>query len=510
MNPEASTSRAASRFQSLAPPIAESAANQTQQRSTMHDEDDPERPLGIHLKRFDAWDMAVDQLHDYLGGVAKIHHRTAKELEEVCENMTVPFATQESHFLGEHGLQDIYSEIRAQTLSIAQAHKALADKITQSMIKVGKGQAAVKNPIERHNEEIEDTPGKQDTIRRTDIKSRIEQYMKEIQDGPGKQATIVAEQRELATRFTKELSDSVSSLENDPMAVTSKTDPYVTWSGTILRLTYHSYIVMQRALHQRNNLVSEEYALNRAVLEMRDSSKKLENEIVEVIKSAWETYAEAQMNLDASIFFSYEGLRARMASLQADEEWRALKDRPDHFTPTVYQNYHVRSRCTGLLERKGNSTAFRTGYFVLTHAGFLHEFQSSDDPGKWAPVFSLFIPLCTLIAPSRAPIEATGDAPKEFSIEGREERGETMESPRKDKHTIRMQSGSDMTRWLEVIESLCFDTIEEPDRDAEIRVAEEENRDDEGPRCEQRRKPFGPRVRFVTTPQYGDRRMRRS
>ncbi|KAJ7649142.1 hypothetical protein DFH06DRAFT_558481 [Mycena polygramma] len=427
MNPEgASISRAASRSQS-AVPIPESGVSQ--QSSTMHEKvvlDDLQRPSDKSIERFDAWDKAVDQLSDYLGGVAKIHERTAKELQEVCEKITVPFKlpTKESHFLKlqEGGLQDIYSDIKAKTLVIAEEHKKL-------------GATSILKDLE-------------------DLKGHIRQHFKNV-----------VKQRELSTHLIDELSKGITSFQNEPMGMTSKTDPY---------------ILNETVPHQ---LDKEENVLQ--------GSEQVEKGIVEGIKSVWQKYAQAQMDLAVSIASPHRRLKARMTSLETSREWL------DHFLRPLRSSGHrgypndnhssVAPLRIGLLERKGSSTDFRTGYFVLTQAGFLHEFKSSDDPGQSAPVFSLFLRLCTLNPPSNGK-----DAANQFSIEGREERGETTKSLRKDKHTIRMQSRSDMLGWYNAMK-LCREASEELDHDEESRVADEEGRDDGEAQCEQQTKPLGPR-----------------
>ena len=56
---------------------------------------------------------------------------------------------------------------------------------------------------------------------------------------------------------------------------------------------------------------------------------------------------------------------------------------------------------TGMLERRKRFTrSYRESYYVLTASGYLHEFSSSDPFAHQQPLFSLFLPLCTLGPPS--------------------------------------------------------------------------------------------------------------
>jgi len=69
------------------------------------------------------------------------------------------------------------------------------------------------------------------------------------------------------------------------------------------------------------------------------------------------------------------------------------------------------------MERKKRYTrTYKEAYYVLTPAGFLHEYASSDPAVADKPLFSLFLPMCTLGPPS----SPSGKSHK-FHIEGRKD-----------------------------------------------------------------------------------------
>ncbi|KAJ7772839.1 hypothetical protein DFH07DRAFT_801688 [Mycena maculata] len=392
------------------------------------------RPSDILIERFVAWKAIVKQLIAYFEGVADIHNSTAKELTKLGAVIQVPFRAG-NQFLGEGGLQDIYYDIRDKTRAIADQHANLGRTIDSSIV--------------QHLQKL-----------RTEIKAHI----KNVQNDTGKLATNVAKERELSTRLIAELSAGISSFKNTPMAVTSKTDPYVANAAVVRQLTKQ---------------VHEENLLQKSIIIMQQNSAHFEEGIVRALQSAWQTYDEWQTRMGASIATTHTDLTAHMAALAPDREWLAFSGRSDHLldpeTPLrnpgtiMYpskEDPSVGAVHTGLLERKKRYTrAYRESYFVLTPAGFLHEYASSDPmaPGGREPLFSLFLPMCTLGPPS----SASGKSHK-FHIEGRKDGSGTTKggSVRRSLSFSRLRGGDhawsfrarsreDMMEWWNDIRMLC-------------------------------------------------------
>ncbi|KAJ7202423.1 hypothetical protein GGX14DRAFT_523988 [Mycena pura] len=390
------------------------------------------RPSDILIERFVAWKAIVKQLIAYFEGVADIHNNTAKELTKLGAVIQVPFRAG-NQFLGEGGLQDIYYDIRDKTRTIADQHANLGRTIESSIV--------------QHLEKL-----------RTEIKAHI----KNVQNDTGKLATSVAKERELSTRFVSELASSISSFKNTPMAVTSKTDPYVTNQAVVRQLTKQ---------------VHEENLLQKSIIIMQQNSAHFEEGIVRAIQSAWQTYDEWQARMTASISTTHTTLASHMSSLAPDREWLAFSGRSDHLldpeTPLrnpstiVYPSRDDPSVApvhSGLLERKRRYTrAYREHFYVLTPAGFLHEYASSDPlaPGAREPLFSLFLPMCTLGPPSGA-----GARSHKFHIEGRTDGSGTTKGGsvrrslgrlRGGEHawSFRARSREDMMEWWNDVRMLC-------------------------------------------------------
>ena len=145
---------------------------------------------------------------------------------------------------------------------------------------------------------------------------------------------------------------------------------------------------------------------------MQQNSAHFEEGIVRAIQSAWQTFDEWKARASVPSQEIFSSLLAHLAALSPDHEWIQFAARADHLlhpeTPLCDPeliNYPLKGDTslmpahTGHLERKKRLThTYTEGYFVLTLAGFLHEFTSSDPtiPAGQHPSWSLFLPLCTL------------------------------------------------------------------------------------------------------------------
>ncbi|KAJ6540570.1 hypothetical protein B0H19DRAFT_332296 [Mycena capillaripes] len=324
--------------------------------------------------------------------------------------------------------QDIYSDIRDKTRAVADEHANLGRTIDSSIV--------------QHLQKL-----------RTEIKAHI----KNIQNDTGKLATNVAKEREFSTCLITDLSASISSFKSTPMSVTSKTDPYVVNAAVIRQLTKQ---------------VHEENTLHKSILAMQQNSANFEEAIVRALQSAWQTYDEWQGHTNAAIAGTHTALSAHVARLPLDREWTAFNARyADHLIdpatpardPAAVVSPHradpsVAPLRTGLLERKKRFTrAYRESFFVLTPAGFLHEYASSAAADR-EPLFSLFLPMCTLGPPTAATA-----ASHKFHIEGRKDGTAAGGSIRRSLRlrggeyawSFRARSREDMMGWWDDMSTLC-------------------------------------------------------
>ncbi|KAK6907604.1 cytoplasmic protein [Kwoniella mangroviensis CBS 8886] len=344
------------------------------------------KPSDILIERFTAWKQIVKMLISYFEGVADIEANTSKELTKLGAVIQVPFRPG-NQFLGEGGMQDVFYTIRDKTRVIADSHSSLARTIESSIV--------------QHLQKL-----------RAEIKAHI----KNVQNDTGKLATSVAKERELSTRAIADLQRAIGAVTHTPMQVSAKEDPFA----------------VNQAVHkQLQRQVNEENALQKSIIIMQQNSAHFEEGIVRSIQSAWATFDEWQTRMSSSVQETWRHLGVNMAQLMPDREWVSFAARSDHLLDpeTPLRNPEmidypgktdpaVTPVHTGLLERKKRFTkTYKEGFYVLTPAGYLHEYASSDPTTATHPVWSLFLPACTLGPPS----SATTAKSHKFHIEGRKD-----------------------------------------------------------------------------------------
>ncbi|ETW82528.1 hypothetical protein HETIRDRAFT_433553 [Heterobasidion irregulare TC 32-1] len=424
------------------------------------------RPSDVLIERFVAWKAIVKQLIAYFEGIADIENNTAKELTKLGAVIQVPFRSG-NQFLGEGGLQDVYYGIRDKTRVIADQHANLGRTIDSSIV--------------QHLQKL-----------RVEIKAHI----KNVQNDTGKLATGVAKERELSSKLVSELATNISIFKNTPLSVTSKSDPYVANVAVFRQL--------QKQVHEEN-------ALQKSIIIMQQNSAHFEEGIVRAIQSAWQTFDEWQSRMSSSVQDTWRTLGQHMASLAPDHEWISFSARSDHLldpeTPLRNPeavNYpskedpSVIAVHTGYLERKKRFTrTYRESYYILTPAGFLHEYSSSDPTQSTSPLFSLFLPMCTL-GPASAPTAKS----HKFHIEGRRDGSGTTKTGSlrigSGQHawSFRARSHEDMMEWWNDVRMLCARYLvasEHMERSGPVAAAvraagylsEEEGDDDEGSSVEE-------------------------
>ncbi|KAI5995838.1 hypothetical protein F5J12DRAFT_855427 [Pisolithus orientalis] len=382
------------------------------------------RPSDILIDRFVAWKAIVKQLIAYFEGVADIESNVAREYTKLGAVVQVPFKSG-TQFLGEGGLQDVFYTVRDKARHIADQHANLARTVDSSIV--------------QHLQKL-----------RTEIKAHI----KNIQNDTGKLATSVAKERELSARMIGELATATSVFKNTPMNVTPKSDPYV---------------INMSVSHQLQKQIHEENALQKSIIIMQQNSAHFEEGIVRAIQSAWATFAEWR---DRSYTI--------VSDCMGNREWIAFAAREDHLLDpeTPLRNpstitYPGREDPAaspvhaGYLERKKRFTrTYRESFYVLTAAGFLHEYPTSDPThiGTHPPMFSLFLPACTLGPPSASRAKS-----HKFHIEGSKD-GEGFSHSGSIRRSVlggmglgkgahawafRARSREDMMEWWNDIRMLC-------------------------------------------------------
>lgn len=244
-----------------------------------------------------------------------------------------------------------------------------------------------------------------------------------------------------------------------------------------------SYVANQSVMRQLQKQIHEENALQKSIIIMQQNSAHFESGIVRALQSAWATFDEWQARLSASVQATWSAMGTQFGELGPDEEWVAFAARSDHLLDpeTPLRSADVRGEEVrwpskedpsvvpvheGWMERKKRYTrAYKESFYVLTPAGFLHEYAGSDPKaGNGMPIFSLFLPMCTL-----GPASSIGAKSHKFHIEGRKDGSGTLKTGSIRSLTgrvggggggghawsFRARSHDDMMEWWNDIRMLC-------------------------------------------------------
>ncbi|GAA6043350.1 hypothetical protein JCM8097_008043 [Rhodosporidiobolus ruineniae] len=374
------------------------------------------RPSDILIERFSAWKRLVKNLITYFEGIADIESNTAKELQKLGGVIQVPFR-EGNQFLGEGGVQDIFYGVRERTRIIADQHANLAKTVEGSIV--------------QHLQKL-----------RTELKAHI----RNIEQDTGKLAASVAKERETSTKMITDLARSITMLKNTPMGVHAKEDPWYTNSLVARQL--------QKQVHEEN-------ALQKSILIMQQNSEHFEEGVVRAIQMAWQTFDEWNARAASQVQETWATMGQLMRSVAPTTEWIAFASRSEYLldpeTPLrnpMTINYPGKDDPSvipvhqGILERKKRYTkTYKESFYVLTPAGFLHEYPTSDLGKHPIPELSLFLPECTLGAPTNPHARS-----HKFHIEGKKAIGGDVGQKNglfasNASYTFRARSHDEMLEW---------------------------------------------------------------
>ncbi|KAI5480244.1 PH domain containing protein, partial [Pseudohyphozyma bogoriensis] len=270
---------------------------------------------------------------------------------------------------------------------------------------------------------------------RTDIKTHIQAMEKEV----SKLADVVLKERESTVVHLSHLSRAlhpppIPSGLNTPPNISPNDDPFL-----------HN-ITVETQLRAQTVKENELLAL---VQSWQEKSEKLEKDVWQKVNDAWSVWQVGNStmlleNQQRSMFLS-----ANVDSVHPDAEWthfqklnylipRDLPATPlddiEHVHKGDPQTIAIRS---GVLERqKRFLKTWNAAHFILTPAGNLHEYKSSDSPLD-KPVVSLHLPAC-IIGPMPTPEPSTKGRQLDamFTIEGPDSR-----------NVFRAKSWEELSSW---------------------------------------------------------------
>ncbi|GJN90575.1 hypothetical protein Rhopal_003587-T1 [Rhodotorula paludigena] len=373
----------------------------------------------------------VDRLQQWKHGLADIEHATAKSTHALMDTIQVPF--HEGHVFSPDGWQATLYDVRDNTKLLSERHANFANTIEHTIVRELEG-----------------------------VRSEIKQHIAAVEKEASALADEVTKERETSKHHLTELQTGIDTFENSATQMLPQKDPY---------LSHHIvHNQLKKQVHKENDLQA-------ALIRFQQQQPQFEENISRSIQSAAKLYEEAHQTEVKEVQALHEKIAAALQRVEPDAEWKFYLSRSDNTlidpeTPFRSidaiqfpgQNHASTAPLKeGHLERKKRfSKKYTESYYVLTPSGYLHERRSSNAEDTTAPTFSLFLPECSLSAPSG---ESSRSA--KFHVEGARAHKSSFESKMKNTlrfggkeiaYTFRCRNRAEMLGWWEVLDQLSRDT----------------------------------------------------
>ncbi|GAA5820136.1 hypothetical protein JCM11251_005498 [Rhodosporidiobolus azoricus] len=383
------------------------------------------------VDRLQQWKHITKSLLYYHKGLADIEHASAKATHALTETIQVPF--HEGHVFSPDGWQQTFYDVRDDTKLLAERHASFAETI--------------ENGIVRQIESV-----------RSDIKQHIAMVEKEA----SVLANDVEKERETSKRDLLDLQSGIDTFENSSTQMLPQKDPY---------LSHH---IVQNQLKKQ---VHKENDLQLALIRFQQQQPAFEENVARKLQSAIKSYEDARVGQVEEVESLHKRIASHLQRVEPDAEWQFFASRPEN--SLIDPNTPLRSieaisfpgldhastkpLKEGYLERKKRfSKKYVENWYALTPSGYLHVRNSSNPADTHAPNFSLFLPECSLSAPSKESAKS-----HKFHVEGNKAVKSSFESKMKNTlrfggkeiaYTFRARTHAEMMGWWEALDQLSRDT----------------------------------------------------
>ncbi|KAM0753066.1 hypothetical protein T439DRAFT_323679 [Meredithblackwellia eburnea MCA 4105] len=401
------------------------------------------RPSDILINRLHEVKRITKSLAAYFEAVSQSHATQAKTLLNLSQSNTIQTPLPESSlFLPsptpegmQKGWSELLLEVKDSTRVQADAEAELAKVVSEQVVA----------PLKKL---------------RTEIKAHIAQLDKEV----NKLADGVVTEREKSVEVLTHLSKSIASYASTPLSLPAADDPF---------------IVRSKAEIQMREQVQAENDCLQSAIAWQNKTEAFEINIWEKVGQCWVIWEQAHAKMLSTIQQHSASLHSSVVSVPPNSEWNYFASRNHLIPPTTParaldqisfpgQNDETTLPVKeGVLERKKRFVRnWKDAFFVITPAGYLHEYRSSSAPLS-KPHMSIFLPDAT-IGPLPEPGTSKGGRMKEpkFIITGREsEKQGSMMGTMKIKHkelerVYRGKSWEEVKDWWIEIEKHTKSTMD--------------------------------------------------
>ncbi|BGP48273.1 hypothetical protein JCM10450v2_004145 [Rhodotorula kratochvilovae] len=383
------------------------------------------------VDRLQQWKHITKSLIHYYKGLADIEHATAKATTALMDTIQVPF--HEGHVFSPEGWQAVLYDVRDNTKLLSERHANFASTIEHTVIRDLEG-----------------------------VRSEIKQHITAVEKEATAIANDVEKERETSKHHLLELQHGIDTFENSSTQMLPQKDPYL--SHHLVRNQ------LKKQVHKENDLQA-------ALIRFQQQQPAFEESVAKSIQSAARLYTEAHLVEVQEVQALHEKIAAALQRVEPDAEWKYYMSRSENglIDPnTPFRSIeaiqfpgqgHASTTALkeGYLERKKRfSKKYTESYYVLTPSGYLHERRSANAEDTTAPTFSLFLPECSLSAPSKESSRS-----HKFHVQGNKAVRSSMESKIKNTlrfggkeiaYTFRCRTRAELLSWWETLDQLSRDT----------------------------------------------------
>ncbi|BGP16387.1 hypothetical protein JCM10213_008664 [Rhodosporidiobolus nylandii] len=394
------------------------------------------------VDRLQQWKHITKSILYYHKGLADIEHASAKSTLALTETIQVPF--HEGHVFSPDGWQQALYDVRDDTRSLAERHTHFAQTIEGTVI--------------RQLESV-----------RADIKQQITAVEKEA----SALADEVEKERETSKRDLLELQSGLDTFENSSTQMLPQKDPY---------LSHHIvHNQLKKQVHKENDLQT-------TLIRFQQQQPQFEESVARRIQTAAKEYEDARLTQVEEVQALHRRIAEALQRVQPSAEWEYFASREENslVDPQAplrsvdainfpgLNHSATKEIKSGYLERKKRfSKSYKEAMYVLTPSGYLHERKSSNPADTTPPTFSLFLPECSLSAPSKESAKS-----HKFSLSGNKATRSSAEAKLKNTfrfggkeldYTFRARTHAEMLSWWSTLDQLSRDTQTDADNSTQVK-----------------------------------------
>jgi hypothetical protein len=329
---------------------------------------DPSSTTGLLQERLQAWKHMCGYLENYINEVAKFHKSQAKDNEKILKTLSHPLKEAHHFDTALGGVSGLFENLRSNTQAQSNLNMETNKNLTGQVLPI----------LER-------------------LHAEIKNKSKELAGGAGKASKAVDAARAASQKHIDTLGSQVASFDSIGGKSTANNDPYI----------------LQRGIYHRlNKQILEENNNRQDIIAVQSNFAQFEAHVITTVQTALNSFNQfmsGQCDRQKAMFGDIAGTAA---AIPLNFEWDGFSKRnagtlvnsnapPRTMDGISFPNQNHRATrplIEGSLERKsrggmGALTGYKSNYYAVTPAGYLHEFKDNDNFHKDpTPEVSLYLP----------------------------------------------------------------------------------------------------------------------